>query len=132
MSRIDAVTFEVVDLLPKELADGVVYVSLENRTVVHKCCSGCGERVVVNLSPAGWKLTFDGETISLSPSIGNGSLACKSHYWIQENRVVWAMPLTSRETQRSQLADRSSVMTHHRHRNREDRWQRIKRRWRNR
>src|SRR5580700_10077668 len=113
MSRIDAVTFEFVDLLPNELAEGVVYVSLENRTVVHKCCSGCGERVVVDLSPAGWKLTFDGETISLSPSIGNGSLACNSHYWIRENRVVWAKPLTSLETQRSQLADRSAAVTHH-------------------
>jgi hypothetical protein len=113
MKRIEDVTFEFVDLLPGELADGIVYVSLEHRTVVHKCCSGCGERVVVNLSPAGWKLTFDGETISLSPSIGNGSLDCNSHYWIRENKVEWSSPLSAAETRRSQAADRSDAVRHY-------------------
>src|ERR1700729_2292396 len=101
MKRVDDVKFEFVDLLPSELVEGIVYVSLEHRTVVHKCCSGCGERVVLNLSPAGWKLTFDGETISLSPSIGNGSLECNSHYWIRQNKVEWSSPLSAGETQRS-------------------------------
>lgn len=135
MSRIDEVTFEFVDLLPKELADGVVYISLEHRTVVHKCCSGCGERVVVGLSPAQWILTFDGETISLSPSIGNGALLCNSHYWIRENKVLWAKPLTPTQTRRRQRADREVAAGHYAQRERggPSKWNLIERlevRWR--
>lgn len=113
MSRVDEVTFEFVNLLPPTLEDSVVYISMEHRTVVHNCCSGCGERIVLGLSPAQWKLTFDGETISLSPSIGGGALACNSHYWIQENKVIWSKPLTANQTRRSQLADRRDAVAHH-------------------
>src|SRR6266568_872058 len=113
MSRIDAVTFEFVDLLPPTLVDGVVYISLEHRIVIHNCCSGCGERVVNGLSPAQWTLTFDGETISLSPSIGNGALACNSHYWIRQNKVIWAKPLTAAQTRASQRADSKAAVAHY-------------------
>ena len=41
------------------------------------------------LSPTDWKLIFDGESISLDPSIGNRSFARKSHYWIRRNKVRW-------------------------------------------
>lgn len=123
MSRVDSVTFEFVELLPPKLIDGVVYISIEHRTVVHNCCSGCGERVVNGLGPAEWKITFDGETISLDPSIGNGALACNSHYWIRNNRVMWAKPLTKEETRRSQLADRGDLVDHY------DKPETPKRRW---
>jgi Family of unknown function (DUF6527) len=33
---------------------------------------------------------FDGRSISLDPSIGNWGFQCRSHYWIKNNRVVWA------------------------------------------
>ncbi len=42
------------------------------------------------LTPTDWKLTFDGETVSLHPSIGNWNFPCRSHYWIRNNRVEWA------------------------------------------
>ena len=132
MKRVNDVTFEFVDLLPGELVEGVVYVSLEHRTVVHKCCSGCGERVVLNLSPAGWRLTYNGETISLSPSISNGSLDCNSHYWIRENKVVWYSPLTASETRRSQESDRSDAVRHHDKPDSKSHWQRARARWRKR
>ncbi len=113
MSRIDRVTFEFIDLLPPKLVDGVVYISIEHRTIVHNCCSGCGERVVNAIGPAEWKLIFDGETISLHPSIGNGALACNSHYWIRNNWVVWAKTLTAEQTRRSQLNDRDDIVEHY-------------------
>ena len=113
MSRIEEVTFEFVDLLPPTLAEGVVYISLEHRTVVHLCCSGCGERVVIGLGPAQWSFIFDGETISFRPSIGNGSLPCNSHYWITKNRVEWSKPLTSAHTRASQNSDRKAVLAHY-------------------
>jgi hypothetical protein len=81
---------EFVPRIPDELANGHLYVCVEHATVVHLCCCGCGSEVVTPITPRDWQLTFDGETISLSPSIGNWSFTCRSHYWIRANRVIWA------------------------------------------
>ena len=77
--------------------NGVVYVSVTYATAVHKCCSGCGNKVVTPISPTDWTLIFDRDTISLDPSIGNWSLPCKSHYWIRRNRVEWAPQWTRKQ-----------------------------------
>jgi hypothetical protein len=79
-----------VKSVPRTLEDGVIYISVEYAAAIHKCCCGCGNEVVTPLSPVDWKLIFDGETISLYPSIGNWGLKCQSHYWITDNNVVWA------------------------------------------
>ena len=81
---------EFVELIPDELADDTVYISVKFVTIAHLCCCGCGKEVVTPLSPSDWRLTFDGKTISLVPSIGNWSFPCQSHYWIVRNRVRWA------------------------------------------
>lgn len=78
-----------VEFIPDELEDGILYISITYATVLHKCCCGCGNEVVTPLSPSDWQLTFDGETISLFPSIGNWSFPCRSHYWIRKDKVVW-------------------------------------------
>lgn len=77
-----------VQYLPETLEPGILYISLEYVTASHLCCCGCGEEVVTPLSPVGWRMTFDGETISLWPSIGNWNLRCRSHYIIDRGRVV--------------------------------------------
>jgi hypothetical protein len=64
-------------------------VSITYATVLHKCGCGCDNEVVTPLSPSDWQLTFNGEAISLFPSIGNWSFSCRSHYWIKNNEVVW-------------------------------------------
>jgi hypothetical protein len=79
-----------VEYMPERLENGVLYVSTRFRIVSHNCCCGCGHEVVLSLSPKTWKLIFDGETVSLHPSIGNWKLDCKSHYWIRKNTVEWA------------------------------------------
>lgn len=76
-----------VEFIPDLLEDGIVYVTIKYRTAVHKCICGCGNKVVTPLSPNDWKLTFDGKTISLYPSIGNWSFECKSHYFITRNQI---------------------------------------------
>jgi hypothetical protein len=81
---------EFVEFIPDVVEEGKLYVSIEYATVVHKCCCGCGKEVVTPLSPADWRLIFDGKTISLDPSIGNWSFPCRSHYCIKDNRVRWA------------------------------------------
>ena len=80
-----------VENIPEDIDEGIIYVSIPFETVIHKCACGCGTEIVTPLSPAEWNLNFDGESISLHPSIGNWSLNCKSHYWIRKNKVEWAL-----------------------------------------
>lgn len=79
-----------VEVIPDALDDGVLYVSIPHGTAVHRCCCGCGREVVTPLTPTDWKLIFDGESVSLYPSIGNWNFPCRSHYWITRNCVEWA------------------------------------------
>jgi hypothetical protein len=81
---------QFVETIPKELNNNVLYISLKYNTIIHKCPCGCGEEVVTPLSPYDWKLTYNGESISLYPSIGNWNYKCRSHYWIKNSTVVWS------------------------------------------
>lgn len=81
---------EFVESFPDRMEEGKIYVSIEFALVGHKCCCGCGYEVITPISPAEWQLTFDGESISLHPSIGNWSFDCQSHYWIKNNKVHWS------------------------------------------
>lgn len=90
MNRLDHLQHEFVDNIPDELEDGRIYVSIRYRTVMHRCCCGCGFEVVTPLAPTEWSVTFDGDSISLSPSVGNWSFPCQSHYWIRRGHVKWA------------------------------------------
>lgn len=74
--------------IPECLEPGVLYVSIEYASAAHSCCCGCGEEVVTPFTPTDWKMTFDGETISLWPSVGNWNLRCRSHYVIDRGRVL--------------------------------------------
>jgi len=83
---------EFVEYIPEDqdIRKGTIYISIRFATATHLCCCGCGNKVVTPIWPTGWKLIFDGKTISLDPSIGNWSFACQSHYWIRHNKVKWA------------------------------------------
>ena len=96
-----------VDLIPDELEPEVLYVSLDYATVAHLCFCGCGQEVVTPLSPTDWKLTFDGVSISLSPSIGNWSFPCRSHYWIRSGRILWAENWSDEEIAGGREMDRA-------------------------
>ena len=74
MTRIKSLRLEFVNYAPEALDDGVLYVSIPFTTVVHRCCCGCGNEVVTPLDPTDWEMTFDGKSVSLSPSIGNWGL----------------------------------------------------------
>lgn len=86
-----------VRTMPRDIEPGVLYVSMDYATAVHSCCCGCGERIVTPFTPTDWKMTFDGETISLHPSVGNWQLRCRSHYVVQEGRVLEAGNWTAAE-----------------------------------
>jgi hypothetical protein len=85
-----ALTHAFVEFIPETLQEGIIYISIRFATVSHLCVCGCKNKVVTPLQPTDWQLIFDGKTVSLYPSIGNWSFACRSHYWIRKNRVRWA------------------------------------------
>ena len=81
---------EFVKFIPDAIEEGKIYVSIDYATAVHKCACGCEKEVVTPLSPTDWKLIFDGKTVSLDPSIGNWGFMCRSHYWVRNDRAIWA------------------------------------------
>lgn len=97
---------EFVEIIPPELAGGVLYISIGYATAAHLCFCGCGTEINTPLSPTDWQLTFDGVSASLDPSVGNWSLACQSHYWIERNRVRWAPPLGPKQIAAGRDRDR--------------------------
>lgn len=88
---------EFVEFIPPELNEGILYISVQYPTAVHKCACGCGNKVVTPISPVGWQLLFDGKSVSLTPSIGNWQFPCRSHYWIKSNKVRWAETWTAEQ-----------------------------------
>jgi len=82
----------LVDAVPDRLDEGVLYISLKYKTVLHKCACGCGNEVVTPLGPTDWTLSEVSGRISLWPSVGSWNLPCRSHYWIRHNAVAWDVP----------------------------------------
>ncbi len=93
---------------PRELAPGVLYISMDYATAVHSCCCGCGDRVVTPFTPTDWRMTFDGESVSLHPSVGNWNQNCRSHYVIQHNRVLEAGSWTSTQVEAERRRDKNA------------------------
>lgn len=90
MSAVDALVPRFVEEVPEALEPGILYVSLEHASMMHLCACGCGHEVALPLTPLDWRFTYDGETISVSPSVGSWSLPCRSHYIIDRGRARWA------------------------------------------
>lgn len=88
--RTEVFRLQCANRIPKELQEHVLYVSFECNVTVHLCACGCGEKVVLPINPDCWSIQYNGEEVSLFPSIGNYQFPCRSHYWIRNNKVVWA------------------------------------------
>jgi hypothetical protein len=101
-----------VEFIPRSLEPDVVYVSIPFATCVHACACGCGSRVATPLSPDDWRLTFDGETVSLWPSVGNWAFPCESHYWIRHDQAVWAPKLSQQRIELLRGRQRQSRERH--------------------
>lgn len=86
-----------VEFIPEDVEEGLLYISIEYCTAIHKCVCGCGNEVVTPLSPTDWRLTFNGKSVTLYPSIGNWNFNCQSHYWIRNNKIEFAGNWTDME-----------------------------------
>lgn len=107
--RINEITPLVVELAPKELRRGILYVSYKYKLALHLCCCGCGEKVVTPLSPAEWQLRLTNGIATLHPSIGNWSMKCKAHYLIRNNKVIWAGDMSNRQIAAVLRRDKAAI-----------------------
>lgn len=79
-----------VEYIPPALEENILYVTIKYKTAVHLCACGCGNKVITPIGPNFWRLTYDGASVSLYPSIGSRNLQCRSHYFITNNKIVQA------------------------------------------
>lgn len=112
-SRTMSIRHEFVEFIPDNLDNGVLYISIPHRTALHRCLCGCGYEVATPLAPHEWKLTFDGQSVSLYPSIGNWGLSCQSHYWIRDGRVIWSKRLPAHRIEKLRAREREEYERQH-------------------
>lgn len=105
MMRVSQLKHRFVENIPTSLDSGVLYIAPDYATMMHLCCCGCGNEVVTPLSRKDWKFTFDGESISIHPSVGSWSLPCKSHYFLKEGAIRWASQWTDAQIESGRQRD---------------------------
>ena len=116
MKQETAFSHEFVDSVPEleDMKERTLYISLMGATaVIHLCGCGCGREVVTPLSPTDWKLIFDGEAISLHPSIGNWSFPCQSHYWVRDSQIEWSGSWSKQEIAAGRKRDMQKKAEHY-------------------
>ena len=103
MSRkeIDCLRPTFIEHFPDQLEPGVLYVSMKYAMCAHSCACGCGQKVITPLSPGKWKLIYDGENVTLFPSIGNYGFPCQSHYYLNNGKIDW-IDVVNKHTAESQ------------------------------
>lgn len=94
----------------EELVPGYIYICAKHRTVVHRCPCGCDGLSEFVLSPTRFRMTFDGDSVTFSPSVGNAYLSCRSHYWIRGNRVEWCPPMGDWEIGRAREREHREIL----------------------
>lgn len=102
---INSLVPEFMENVPHDTQDGVLYISIRYSLAIHRCCCGCGKEVTTKLSPSRWTLKYDGETVSLWPSIGNWDFPCKSHYWIERNKIHWVGRFSDKQIEEVRESD---------------------------
>jgi hypothetical protein len=102
------ISHQFVEFIPERLDEGVLYISHRYGTAAHKCCCGCGEEVITPLTPTDWSLRMDGNVVTLHPSIGNWSYACRSHYLIRRSKVIWAGQMSQQQIEGGRAIDRAA------------------------
>jgi Family of unknown function (DUF6527) len=105
--RAEVITPAFVEYIPGALADQTLYISQKYKTAAHKCCCGCGTKIVTPITPTDWTLTVVGNRVTLDPSIGNWNHPCQSHYFIRDNGVVWAGRMSKRDIKKGRKMDKA-------------------------
>src|ERR1051326_3375349 len=90
-------SYQAVELIPKQLSDGIVYHSEEFELAAFLCACGCGHRVTL-LVPDSHQVISEGGFATIRPSIAVCDAPCKSHYFITAGRVQLLPAFTGAQT----------------------------------
>ena len=108
--KVNVIEVKFVEFIPGQLEEGTLYISRRYSTASHLCCCGCGSKVVTPFNKAKWHLIEHDDSVSLRPSIGNWSFPCRSHYWIDDNRVYWAKDFSEKMISAVKARDQRAVL----------------------
>jgi len=111
-----------VEDMPEVIEEGMVYISIKHRLTEHLCACGCGAEVSLPLGRSEWSIEYNGDTVSIRPSIGNWRLPCKSHYIIQEGMTRWCKQWSKEEVLAGRAKDRQEKKLDIERKNRERIW----------
>lgn len=106
--RVKHLTPQFVERFPPKLEPGELYLAMEFATAAHLCACGCGTKVITPFSQTDWQMSFDGENVSLKPSVGNWAFPCRSHYWVQSGRIEWAGDMSQEAINAGRKRDRDA------------------------
>jgi len=110
------IAHKFVEYIPENIESGILYISVKYKSAVHNCICGCGNKVITPITPTDWRITFDGQSVSLYPSIGNWNFKCKTHYWIKHGKIKNAPKWDEAEIQFGQDQDTKSKKKYYRKR----------------
>ncbi len=99
---------EFVEFIPELLSEGILYISMKYKTARHKCACGCGNIVIMPITPTDWQLKYNGKGVTFSPSIGNWNFDCRSHYWIIGNEIRWSNKWDQMQIDRNRETDKQN------------------------
>ena len=111
-----------VEDMPEAMEPSKVYISPKHALTEHLCACGCEAEVSLPLACSEWKIIYDGDTVSIRPSIGNWRLPCRSHYVIRKNKTVWCASWTVEEIAAGRKEDRLERQRDMRKRQKERSW----------
>lgn len=103
--KVNRLEHRFVTSVPEQIDPGFLYISLDFATMMHLCACGCGREVVTPLSPKDWRMTYDGQSVSVHPSVGSWSLPCRSHYVIKRSKIRWAGDWSDEQVEMGRRAD---------------------------
>ena len=75
------------EFMPEVMENEKLYISKEYECAIHLCLCGCKGKTVTPLTKGEWVLIENGDKVSLTPSISNYQMDCKSHYIITNNKA---------------------------------------------
>ncbi|MCW2363158.1 MULTISPECIES: DUF6527 family protein [Sphingobium] len=113
MIKHSALDHQFVRVIPETLVPGQLYVAMDYGMAVHSCACGCGAEVTTPLGPTDWSIIYDGETVTLHPSVGNWNLPCRSHYVIRRGKVIEAPPWTPEQVSAERARDAKAKADHY-------------------
>lgn len=80
--------YQLVDRIPKQMEEGVVYHTEEFELAGLLCACGCGHRITL-IVPDSHRVWDEGGYATIRPSVGVFDALCNSHYIIRAGNVQW-------------------------------------------